>query len=273
MHPLRPAAYGKPIQDAYFPIPYRDDQSAVAFQELGQISQMANMVNGQNQARQGQFVKGNKTLREYENVMANANGRDQMTAMLLEAQVFTPMKEIIKINTMQYQAGISIFSPTQKRVVQIDPVALRKAFATYTLTDGLTPTDKVISGDDLTVALQTMGSSPQIGSGYNLAPAFSYLLKTRNVDLKPFEKTPAQIAYEQALMQWQNMAAQVTELAKSVTMKVEGVTLEQIKEMVKELTPPQPKPQDYGYNPEGQSPGAGQGTGSANLSQAAQATT
>lgn len=270
--PLRPAAYGKPIQDAYYPIPFRDDQSSVAFQELGQISQMANIVNGQNQAKQGQFVKGNKTLREYESVMANANGRDQMTAMLLEAQVFTPMKEIIKINTMQYQAGISIFSPSQKRVVKIDPVALREAFASYTLTDGLTPTDKVISGEDLTVALQTLATSPQLGAGFNLSPAFSYLMKTRNVDLKPFEKSPEQIAYEQGLAQWQNMAAQVAELAKAVTMKVEGVTLNDIKAMVKELTPPQPTPEQFGYKPSGQSQGAGQGSGSANLSQAAQAT-
>ena len=270
--PLRPAAYGKEISAAYFPIPYRDDQSGVAFQELGQISQMANMVNGQNQAKQGQFVKGNKTLREYESVMANANGRDQTTAMLLEAQVFTPMKEMIKINTMQYQAGISIFSPSQKRMVQIDPVALRKGFATYTITDGLTPTDKIISGDDLTVAIQTMGSSPQIGAGYNLSSAFSYLMKTRNVDLKPFEKTPQQLAYEQGLAQWQGMAAQVAELAKAVTMKVDGVTLNDIKEMVKELTPPQPTPEQYGYVPGGGVSQQGGGTaGPANLAQAAQA--
>ena len=44
--PLRPAGYGKPINEAYFPIPFRDDQSAVAFQELPQMLQMANTVNG-----------------------------------------------------------------------------------------------------------------------------------------------------------------------------------------------------------------------------------
>jgi hypothetical protein len=235
--PLRPAAYGKPINEAYYSIPFKDDQSAVAFQELPQILQMANQVNGQNQARQGQFVKGNKTLHEYDSIMANASSRDQLCAMSYEVQVFTPLKEIIKTNTMQYQAGVSIYSPSQQRVVKVDPVQLRQSFATYTITDGLTPNDKVINGDDFTVALQTIGSSPQIGQGYNIAPMFSYLMKTRNVDLKSFEKPPEQVAYEQAAQQW-------TEVAQLYASKGQPFTI------------PQPTPQQFGYNPATQTPGA-----------------
>jgi len=239
--PMRPAGYNKSPQEAYFPIPFRDDQSAVAFQELGQIQQMANIVNGQNPAKQGQFVKGNKTLHEYQDVQTHANGRDQTTAMLFEAQVFTPLKEILKINTLQYQAGISLYSPSQERVVKVDPVALRKSFATFKITDGLAPTDKAISGDAFAMAVQTIGSSPQIGAGYNLAPAFSYLMKTQNVDLKPFEKSPAQQAYEQAVAQWQQV---VMEMAK------QGTDPKQY--------PPQPTPQAYGYQPGSTNPSAQQ---------------
>lgn len=231
--PMRPAGYNKTPQEAYYPIPYRDEQSAIAFQELPQIMQMANDVNGQNKAKQGQFVKGNKTLREFDTVMANANGRDQLTAILLEAQVFTPMKEIIKINTLQYQAGTTIFSPTQEKEVKIDPVELRKTFTDYKLTDGLTPADKIISGEEFAVAVQMLATSPQLGAGYNLAPAFSYLFKTRNVDLAPFEKSPEQQAYEQAVGSWQQVVMQLS--------KQEGVTPDKY--------PPQPKPADYGYTP------------------------
>lgn len=232
--PLRPAGYGKPINEAYYSVPFKDDQSAVAFQEIPQVLAMADKVNGQNPAKQGQFVKGNKTLHEYADVMSHANGRDQMTAMLLEAQTFTPMKEILKINTIQYQAGVSLFSPAQKRVVQVDPVALRKSFATYQLSDGLTPTEKIINGDDFTTAVQMLATSPALGSGYNVAPAFSYLMKTRNVILQPFEKSPAQIAYEEGVQKWQEV---VLEAAKK------GVDPSKL--------PPQPLPQNYGYQPAG----------------------
>lgn len=247
--PLRPAGYGKNIAEAVYAFPFRDDQSAVAFQEIPQMLAMSDRVNGSNQAKQGQFVKGNKNNPEFQTIMSNANGRDQMTALSLEAQVFTPMKEIIKINTLQYQAGVEIYSPSQERVVKIDPVKLRQSFATYKLTDGLTPTEKVIHSDELVVALQVMGSSPEIGSQYNLGPTFSYLMKTRNVDLKPFEKSAEQITYEKAVASWQQV---ILEMVK------QGVDSKQF--------PPQPKPQDYGYVP-GQSTNQAQAPGSANLSQ------
>jgi hypothetical protein len=228
--PVRPAAYGKPVSEAVYAFPFRDDQSAVAFQELPQMMQMANAVNGQNQAKQGQFVKGNKTLHEYESVMSNANGRDQMTSMLLEAQVFTPLKQILKLNMMQYQSGVSLYSPSQSAMVKVDPVQLRKSQAVFKVTDGLTPTDKAISGDDFTMAIQTIGSSPQIGSAYNIGPMFSYLMKTRNANLSPFEKSPQQVAFEQAMGQWSQMAQLAIE--KEQEFKV-----------------PQPTPQQYGYTP------------------------
>jgi hypothetical protein len=237
--PVRPAAYGKPVSEAVYAFPFRDDQSAVAFQELPQMMQMANSVNGQNNAKQGQFVKGNKTQHEYADVMNNANGRDQMTSMLLESQVFTPLKEILKLNVMQYQAGVSIYSPSAESSVKIDPVALRKSQAVFKVTDGLTPTDKQISGDDLTVALQTIGSSPAIGAAYNIGPLFSYLMKTRNANLTAFEKSPQQVSYEQAVGQWSQTAQEVA--------KVGGT-----------FSTPQPVPAQYGYTPG--APTAQQGT-------------
>lgn len=229
--PMRPGAYGKLPSEAYYPIPFRDDQSASSFQEMSQMLNMANSVNGQNAAKQGQFTKGNRTQAEYENVMANANGRDQITSMLLEAQVFTPMKEILKINTMQYQAGISLYSPAQERVVKVDPVALRKSFVAFRISDGLTPTDKLISSDALQSAVQAISTpgSP-VGQGYNAAPAFSYLMKTQNVDLTSFEKSPQQVSYEQAMSSWQQIAEQVV--------KAGGKDF-----------PSQPTPQQYGYTP------------------------
>jgi hypothetical protein len=228
--PMRPGAYGKTPQEAYYPIPFRDDQSANSFQEMQQMLSMANTVNGQNQAKQGQFTKGNRTQAEYESVMANANGRDQICSMLLEAQLFTPLKQILKINTMQYQAGISLYSPAQERVVKVDPVALRKSFVTFKISDGLTPTDKLISADAFQSALQAISSSPTLGAGYNVAPAFSYLMKTQNVDLTSFEKSPQQVAYEQAMSAWQQTALQISKTGQT-------------------NYPPQPTPQQYGYTP------------------------
>lgn len=236
--PMRPAGYNSKPQDAYYPIPFRDDQAPLAFQELGQVISFANTLNGMNPAKQGQFTKGNRTKQEYDSIMSNANARDQAISIVLENQVFTPLKEIMKLNTLQFQQGISIYSPAQQQMVKIDPVELRRAAITYKITDGLIPSEKVISGEDLTMALQVIGSSEALAGGYNIAPAFSYLMKTRNVDLTPFEKSPNQIAYEQAVGAWSQTCAEIAKATKEGT----------------PTFPPQPIPQMYGYDPNEQKP-------------------
>jgi hypothetical protein len=239
--PVRPAAYGKNVMEAVHAFPFRDDQSGTILQEIPQYIQMGNMLSGQNQAKQGQFVKGNKTLHEYQSVMSNANGRDQMVSMLYESQVFTPLKEIIKINILQYQGGTSIYNRDKQAVVKIDPVALRKSILEFKVSDGIAPTDKIINSDTMQVALQVFGSSPAISSEYNVAQFFSYLMKTQGAHITPFEKSPEQKAYENALMQWQQMA-------QSIGAGLKGADPATVQAAMKSL-PPQPTPEQYGYDP------------------------
>jgi hypothetical protein len=130
-------------------------------------------------------------------------------------------------------------------------VALRKSQATFKVTDGLTPTDKAISGDDFTMAIQTIGTSPQIGAAYNIGPMFSYLMKTRNADLSAFEKSPEQQAYEQAVGAWQQT---VEALAKQMGDAIDPKKF-----------PPQPLPQQFGYVPG--APASQQGSAPTNQSQ------
>jgi hypothetical protein len=233
--PVRPSAYGKPVAESVYAFPFQDNQAGIAMQEIQGLVQFANVLNGQNAARQGQFVKGNKTDGQWESTMQNATSKDQRTALLLEAQVFTPMKEVIKLNTLQYQSGGTVYSPSQEKEVAIDPIALRQATLKFKITDGITPKEKVISSDTLKVGMQVLGSSPQLGAAYNLAPMFSYLMKTENANLTPFEKSPAQQAYEQASSQW-NQLAQLA-IQKGAEFKI-----------------PQPVPQQFGYDPESQNP-------------------
>ena len=206
-------------------------------QDTQALLQMANVIAGQNPVRQGQFVKGNKTLHEFQSVMSNANGRDQLTSMLLESQVFTPLKEIIKINILQYQGGVSLFNRDLQQAITIDPVVLRKAVMDFKVSDGLTPSDKLINADTLQTAMQVIGSSPQIAAGYNLAPLFSYFIKTQGGRIQEFEKSAEQMAYEQALQQWQ-MAMQ------NMALGLKGMDPAQMQEMMKQM-PPQPVPQQF----------------------------
>lgn len=206
--PVRPTAYGKPLGEAVFPFPFRDDQANSFVLGAEKAVSFANMINGQNPAQQGQFVKGNKTKTEYEDIMGHGNGTNQMIAIQIETQVFTPIKEVLKLNMLQYQADGEIFNQSEQKNVTIDPVALRKTAVQFKVSDGLLPEDKQMSTEEFGMALQVIGSSPQIGSGYNMAPMFSYIMKIKGADLKPFEKSQLQMQYEQQLGAWQQAAAE-----------------------------------------------------------------
>ena len=230
--PIRPAAYGKTVSEAVYAFPYREDQQASSMQQVSALLGLANNLAGQNQASQGQFVKGNKTLHEFESVMANANSRDQVVSILIESQVFVPMKQMLKINILQFQAGVTIYNQDQRLDVTIDPVALRKAVLDFKISDGLIPASKLINGESFGAALQVVATSPLIGQAYNIGPMFSYLMKTQGAAISDFEKSSEQVAFEQALNEYNQLVALAIEKDKDIA----------------ELGPA-PLPEQFGYVP------------------------
>lgn len=229
--PVRSAHYGKNLAEAVYPFPYRDDQAGTRMQQLQQMFNFANMIAGQNQAQQGQFVKGNKTLHEYADVMANANGRNQCIARGYEERTFSKVKEVIKLNILQYQQGATIYSQSQQQNVEVDPVKLRQAVTTFKISDGLLPSDKIINADTFGAVMQYGLSNPAIQAEYNFNDLFSYLMKMQGADLKPFQKSKAQLAYEQAVQQWQQ------------------VMMAAIQQGQQPPNIPQPTPEQFGYDP------------------------
>lgn len=206
--PVRPSAYGKPLQEAVYPFPFRDDQTESLVSTSAAVVNMANLINGLNPAAQGQFVKGNKTRHEYDDVMGHGNGQNQQLALAIEFQVLVPMKEVIKLNVMQFQEATTIYNRDKGQPVSVKPEDLRTTAVHFKIADGLVPSDKITGDDLLQVAMQQMGTSPQLAQEYNIGDAFTYLMKTQGLDLTPFRKSPLQMQYEQQLASWQQVAEQ-----------------------------------------------------------------
>lgn len=204
--PIRPAHFGKPLSEAVYAVPYRDEQSPATLNGIQLVTSQANLINGQNPADQGQFTPGNRTEHEYSDIMSRGNGKNQGMAIMTENQVFVPVKECLKLNILQYQQATQKVNPTTKQPVTIDPVTLRKQAIVFKVVDGLTPEDKIIGSEDLQAAFQLLGQDQALGSEYNRGDMFSYMMETRNLDLKPFQKSPLQIQFEQQSQQWQQMA-------------------------------------------------------------------
>ena len=250
--PVRPAAYQDDLSKAIYPIPFNDNQFQFNQADIQYYSALANQISGLNPVRQGQFQKGNKTRTEFTDTMNYANGRDETVAISIEGTFFTPLKEVLKLNILQYQPGVSLYNPEKGALVDVDPIRLRQANVVFKVSDGRVPSDKIIDGESLSLAMQTIASVPSLAQAYNIAPLFSYLMKMRGAKLQTFEKTPEQLAYEQALATWQQGAMQIAgaiqEAAKNAEPKM---TPEELQKFTESLTKtnPMPTPDQFGFDP------------------------
>jgi hypothetical protein len=194
--PLRNAGAvkdGNDMQRAIYQIPYREDNSSSNIQMSDMISAMADSASGQNKVDRGQFQKGNKTKTEFDQTMSNSNSRQQLASLTIEQQFMTPVKEIIKSNTLQYQPAGTLLNRDQRAEVAVDPVELRKSILEFKMTDGNLPADKLMNTEILTVFMQTAQAIPTLTSEYDILGMFLYFAKLRGAYwLEDFKRNPQQ---------------------------------------------------------------------------------
>jgi len=186
--PVRPGAYGTGLGDAYYPIPYDDRNAQNLYGDIGQVMGWAADAAHVNRSNRGQFTKGNRTLQEYNDVMDNADSHQQATALLLENQVFVPLKHIVKVNILQYQNPTSLIDPNTAEPVDIDPVQLRQAILDFKLADGLLSKDKILGVTQTIEAFQILLQSPEANQQYDLTAGLVDSLEARGARIKIYPR-------------------------------------------------------------------------------------
>jgi len=201
--PVRNTQFGKGFEGAVQSMQYSDDGVAQTIQISQEVVRMAEIGNGQNRVTQGQFQKGNKTRKEFETVMGNANSRQVMQAIGLEYTFWTPIKHIIKCNILQFQQATKIVDQQSQEEVNVDPTELRKALITFKISDGLLNSEKLASLDIGTQIVQAATQLPMIAQQYDIGAIVSYLWKLQGVDwLDDFKRDETgQAAYIQQMQQ------------------------------------------------------------------------
>lgn len=188
--PVKPNAYGKPLSEAVYPFPYNDQQQIGLMQEAREFIQFGNLITGSNGVTQGQFQKGNKTRTEFVDTMSYSNGRNKNMALFTEDQVMNPLKHILKYNILQYQEAGTFYNPVQQKEVSVNPVDLRTQALEFKISDGMQPADKLISTEEMQVALQIIGADPQLRAEYDVIGMFTYVMEARGAkELKQFRRT------------------------------------------------------------------------------------
>jgi hypothetical protein len=186
------------INDVIQQLPYSDPTLGARISQANQLLPLAGQITGANQAMNGQFVKGNKTTAEYQNVVGNAVSKIQLNAIFLDDQFFSPLRKILVSDTLQYQSNITIYDRHSGQQVAIDPVELRNNELEFDIAAGLLPADQLLSTEFFQVLLQSVASNPQLSLEFKTMEAICYMASLKGVRyFKRFLKTDQEKQAEQ----------------------------------------------------------------------------
>lgn len=192
--PVRGTAFNQNLSAAYHSIPFEDRLSPYMMQHMQTVMGISNSATGLNQASQGAFVKGNKTLEEFSTVMDKSGARQQKFNLDVDNNFFNPMKRMIKLNYMQFAEAEQLMSKSEGKPVQIDPVQMMDSEADYKMLDGIFPASKAMNTDVMVAAFNTIAQSPELDMEYSRAEIFASMLGAQGVDVSKFKRSPEQIA-------------------------------------------------------------------------------
>ena len=147
------------LQDAYYPIPFDARGTETALQDGMLIANFAKDMAGLTATQRGQHVKGNKSVTEFETTQGNSENILRMPALVLEYQVFMPLKDTIKLNLFQYGEDAEVVSQKDGSNRKINIAELRTKVLAFQIADGYTPKSKLANTEFITALIQMfMGS-------------------------------------------------------------------------------------------------------------------
>lgn len=173
----------KKLSDLYHQIPFDNRGTENTIQDAQTIVNFSKELHGVNNPRTGQFQKGNKSVKEWNDTMDGSDNRTRLPAMILEHQVFSPLKSIMVLNIFQYGDNAVVISQRSGVEYKIDLAQLRKQVLAFRVADGFTPKSKMASVEMITLGFQTISQSPQLQQYYGpmLPSIFAHMMQLGGV--------------------------------------------------------------------------------------------
>lgn len=173
----------KRISDAYHQIPFDARGTEGALDAGMRIVSFGRELSGLNAPLQGQFQRGNKSVVEWTDTMGNADARLRLPALVLEHQVFQPLKNTLKLNIFQYGEDAVVVSQKTGETLDINIAELRRKVLAFRVADGYTPKSKLAGTDTIMAALQIIGQSQLLQQQFGpaLPNIFMHLMQLAGV--------------------------------------------------------------------------------------------
>lgn len=171
------------LESVYKQIPFDMRGTETTIQDAQVMIGFSKELHGLNNARMGQFQKGNKSVTEWNDTMGGSDNRLRLPALVLEYQVFAPMKSMMTLNIFQNGEDVDLVSQKTGDVVKINIAELRKHALSFKLADGYSPKSKLASTEMIATGMQMIGQSEilQQAFGSHLPGMFIHLMSLSGV--------------------------------------------------------------------------------------------
>jgi hypothetical protein len=202
--PIRQNLKNADLNQAYRSIEFNDTGTARAFDDIVPLLNLSEFLGGLNSARQGGFRRGNRTLGEFNEIMSNSDMRSRMIALMMEYQVFTPLKQQIKGNILLNMGSTrqDLISNRTDKQISVNVEDIRTKLMNFKVADGYLPTSLLANTDVVQAAFNLLIQSPLLQAKYAIAPLFSHMMALAGMrGLSKFELPPEQAAQQQAQIQ------------------------------------------------------------------------
>jgi hypothetical protein len=199
------AVQGVNMQNIYEAIPFDGSLLVHLPGLLSQLLTMSQYTMGINDFTQGIPRKGNRTLGEFSEVQGNSNMRIQVPAMLLEHQLFVPLRLLVKTWITQKATPTTVINHRLRRQVEITSEILSSLDYEFSLSTGFFDKSKLAGTPVLAEAFQVLQQNPQLAQRYNVADLFAHLMSLMGVqDLAQYIYTPEELQQQQQQQQQQS---------------------------------------------------------------------
>ena len=157
------------ISDLYYQIPFDPRGTETVLQDAVVISNFSKDLFGLNSVAQGQFQPGNKSVDEFQRTMQGVDEKLALPGLILEHQVFVPLKNIIKLHIYLYGQDAHLISQKTGNEVTVDINELRKHVLAFRIADGMNPKDQMASTQDIELFANLIMNSPALQASYGAA--------------------------------------------------------------------------------------------------------
>ena len=171
----------KAIGQVYQQIPFDHASTAGVMGDVQALLQMARLHSGRNETQQGMHRKGNRTLGEFQETQSKGAARQLRLPLRIESMIMSPTKEHIKALISQNVDQRELISTKTRKLISIDPVALRSTLVDFKLTSGLLNKGMYVNSELLIAGFQMMGQNQELAMRYDVAEWFAYMMSMGGV--------------------------------------------------------------------------------------------